>query len=36
MAWCVRLVGQHEADWLSELRSALEGVEAARNNGPHS
>ncbi len=36
LAWCVRLVGQHEADWLSELRSALETVEAARNKGPHS
>ncbi len=36
LAWCVRLVGQHEADWLSELRSALEGVEAARSKGPQS
>ena len=36
LAWCVRLVGQHEADWLSELRSALEGVEAARSKGPTS
>jgi len=36
LAWSVRLVGQHEADWLSELRSALEGVEAARSKGPQS
>ena len=36
LAWCVRLVGQHESDWLSELRSALEGVEAARSKGPQS
>ena len=34
LAWCVRLVGQHEADWLSELRSALEGVEAAGARDP--
>ena len=36
LSWCVRLVGQHEADWLTELRSALEGVEAARSKGPQS
>src|SRR4029453_16191895 len=23
LAWCVRLVGTHEADWIRELRSAL-------------
>jgi hypothetical protein len=36
LVWCVRLVGQHEAEWLSELRSALESVEAARSKGPAS
>ena len=23
LAWCVRLVGQHEEDWLGELREAM-------------
>lgn len=23
VAWCIRLVGQHEADWLQDLRDAL-------------
>ena len=26
LAWCVRLVGQHEGDWLGDLRSAMTGV----------
>jgi hypothetical protein len=34
LAWCVRLVGQHEGDWLSELTQALEQVEALRAKGP--
>jgi hypothetical protein len=34
LAWCVRLVGQHQADWLSELRDALTAVEKARAKGP--
>ncbi|MBV9291181.1 MAG: hypothetical protein JO222_01935 [Frankiales bacterium] len=33
-AWCVRLVGKHEGDWIAELKSALEHVEAARAQGP--
>jgi hypothetical protein len=36
LAWCVRLVGQHSADWLSELRAALTDVERLRNAGPAS
>ena len=24
LAWCVRLVGQHEDDWLAELRDAMQ------------
>jgi len=36
LAWCVRLVGQHEAEWLAELRDALRRVERARNEGPKS
>ena len=23
LAWCVRLVAQHEADWIQELRDAM-------------
>jgi hypothetical protein len=34
LAWCVRLVGQHETDWLSELRGALTKVEDVRQKGP--
>ncbi len=34
LAWCVRLVGQHEEDWLTELRSAMESVADVRAKGP--
>lgn len=34
LAWCVRLVGRHTEDWLSELRTALESVERVRRTGP--
>ena len=34
LAWCVRLVGQHSADWLAELRDALSEVERLRETGP--
>ena len=34
LAWCVRLVGQHEEDWLAELRSAMESVADVRSKGP--
>ena len=34
LAWCVRLVGQHQAEWLTELREALGAVERARAKGP--
>jgi len=36
LAWCVRLVGQHEADWLAELQGALSHVEKVRTAGPKS
>jgi hypothetical protein len=36
LAWCVRLVGQHEADWLAELQGALSHVEKVRTAGPRS
>jgi hypothetical protein len=34
LAWCVRLVGQHEADWLAQLRDAMESVRVVRDQGP--
>jgi len=34
LAWCVRLVGEHEAEWIGKLRDALRGVEEARKAGP--
>lgn len=30
LAWCVRLVGKHEAEWLNELRDALGKVDEVR------
>jgi hypothetical protein len=34
LAWCVRLVGEHEDTWLAELRAALRKVEQVRDEGP--
>ena len=34
LAWCVRLVAQHEDDWLSELREAMGKVAEVRTKGP--
>ena len=34
LAWCVRLVGQHEGDWLAELRDAMGAVADVRGRGP--
>ena len=34
LAWCVRLVGQHEEDWLTELRDAMGAVADVRGRGP--
>jgi hypothetical protein len=34
LGWCVRLVGQHEDDWLSELRTAMSAVADVRAKGP--
>jgi Arc/MetJ-type ribon-helix-helix transcriptional regulator len=34
LAWCVRLVGEHQGDWIQQLRDALVAVEAARADGP--
>ena len=34
LAWCVRLVGQHEGDWIAELREAMNAVDDVRAKGP--
>jgi hypothetical protein len=34
LAWCVRLVGENEKEWISELRGAFEAVEQVRAKGP--
>ncbi len=34
LAWCVRLVGRHQADWIRELAEALQAVEKVRAQGP--
>jgi hypothetical protein len=34
LAWCVRLVGRNEAEWMDRLRQALVAVEEARSAGP--
>ena len=34
LAWCVRLVGMHQKDWIKGLREALVKVDEARGKGP--
>ena len=34
LAWCVRLVGMHQADWIKGLRAALVKVDEVRSKGP--
>ena len=34
LAWCVKLVAEHEADWISGLQEALQTVEQRRSEGP--
>jgi hypothetical protein len=36
LAWCARLVGEHEDAWLAELRAALRRVEQVRSEGPRT
>jgi hypothetical protein len=36
LAWCARLVGQHEDSWLADLRTALRHVAEVRAQGPRS
>jgi hypothetical protein len=34
LAWCVRLVHDHEGEWIGQLQDALVAVHAARATGP--
>ena len=34
LAWCVRLVREHQGEWIDQLREALTHVEAVRAEGP--
>jgi hypothetical protein len=34
LAWCVRLVGEHTTEWLSDLREAMTKVDELRRQGP--
>ena len=36
LAWCVKLVGRNEEEWITQLRSALDVVAEARAGGPAS
>ncbi len=36
LAWCVRLVAEHEGEWIQELRDAMAAVEEVRHRGPGS
>lgn len=34
LAWCVRLVAEHQGEWIDELREAMSEVERVRGQGP--
>jgi hypothetical protein len=34
LAWCVRLVGKHQGDWIAQLREAMTDLDKARRAGP--
>jgi hypothetical protein len=36
LAWCVRLVGQNQKEWLEQLDAALGSVREARDQGPRA
>ncbi len=36
LAWCVRLVGDNEREWIAELRKAFAHVASVRKAGPRS
>ena len=35
LAWCVKLVGANQAEWIEALRTALADVEKVRQEGPN-
>jgi hypothetical protein len=35
LAWCVKLVGQHTDEWLTDLRQAMTKVDELRRQGPN-
>ncbi len=34
LAWCVKLVGEHQREWIDELRDAMKAVEQVRTRSP--
>ncbi len=34
LAWCVRLVGRHQGEWIDQLRDAMATVDRVRSEGP--
>ena len=36
LAWCVKLVGKNESEWIAQLRESLEHVQRARETGPQT
>lgn len=36
LAWCVRLVGRHQAEWIDQLRDAMAEVDRVRAAGPQN
>ena len=34
LAWCVRLVGRNEEEWIAQLREAMAHVAKVRDGGP--
>jgi hypothetical protein len=34
LAWCVRLVGENQGEWIEKLREALTSVQQVRGEGP--
>ncbi|MCW2754568.1 MAG: hypothetical protein JWQ32_1979 [Marmoricola sp.] len=34
LGWCVRLVGEHTEEWLTDLREAMTSVQKLRSEGP--
>jgi len=36
LGWCVRLVGEHQGEWIDRLREAMTEVEKIRAEGPGS